>query len=107
MVDSEIAGGTREHAKVLPPRLMGGLPVTILTRQGEVAGVSPTEGEERESRRCVSSPSDAFGATSPWRGRISGRQAASAIRSTPVSELGPAAASVTSTRSPIAWSPIR
>lgn len=31
---------------------------------------SMTEGEEALTSRHASSPSDAFGATSPWRGRI-------------------------------------
>jgi hypothetical protein len=42
----------------------------ILPRKGEVAGTRQTEGAVSENRRSVSSPSDAFGATSPWRGRI-------------------------------------
>ncbi|VVT00555.1 hypothetical protein SPHINGO391_350073 [Sphingomonas aurantiaca] len=37
-----------------------------------MAGVSLTEGEAGDHRRSVSSPSDACGATSPWRGRIFG-----------------------------------
>jgi hypothetical protein len=42
----------------------------ILPRKGEVAGSCQTEGEVRDNRCSVSSPSVAFGATSPWRGRI-------------------------------------
>jgi len=44
--------------------------LTILPRQGEVAGSRQTEGEVRDNLGSVSSPSVAFGATSPWRGRI-------------------------------------
>ena len=44
--------------------------LTILPRQGEVAGSCQTEGEASDNFGSVSSPSVAFGATSPWRGRI-------------------------------------
>ena len=43
---------------------------SILPRQGEVAGTCQTEGEVSDHPCSVSSPSDAFGATSPLRGRI-------------------------------------
>ena len=42
----------------------------ILPRKGEVAGSCQTEREESDGWRSVSAPSVAFGATSPWRGRI-------------------------------------
>jgi hypothetical protein len=42
----------------------------ILPRKGEVAGTRQTEGAVSENRRSVSSPSVAYSATSPLRGRI-------------------------------------
>ncbi|WP_446741157.1 DUF4169 family protein [Sphingomonas sp. H160509] len=45
-------------------------PAVILPRQGEVAGVSLTEGEVRVTAAPCPPPSVAYGATSPWRGRI-------------------------------------
>ncbi len=44
--------------------------VAILPHQGEVAGTRQTEGEDTERAWSLASPSVAFGATSPWLGRI-------------------------------------
>ena len=56
----------RTHAATLGDKT----PPLILPRKGEVAGSCQTEGEVRDDRCSVSSPSVAYGATSPWRGRI-------------------------------------
>ncbi len=45
---------------------------TILPRKGEVAGACQTEGGGQATPVIAASPSDAFGATSPWRGRTGG-----------------------------------